>query len=465
MNSKRGKVTNKLIYILLVGSLIVPILLLFTKTQPARAQASWYDTAWQYRRQISSNNLQIPADMPDGGETGFPIDLIIDPVNGINDPTGDMATTLFDNIQTNGEDILITDSDGTTKLAHGIKRLVTTDGSEYLALAFLAPSISSSQATDFYLYYDNATCIDQQQKDAVYPVADSWQAYWPLEAQNSGAAAGAAIYEDWTTNTNTGDDYVSNTNKGGQIGQGQQFDGSNDYILVTHSPSLNFGSADSYTISFWTRSDAYAAFDNFMGKWSGVGGYPYSFGTDANKFPGFAIYDGAVGASATGTAINNTLWHYIVGVKDVLTDKVYIYIDGLEKQNNPDNTTAEIANATDINLGARSGGGLSLLGVMDEISFSEKRRSPDWILAIFNCQDDNDTFWTMGSEEDAPENGNGNGNGNGTNGTIHEGELPETGPTQTLLAFLGLAIIPILSFHLGFLIAKRNKQQENFYEK
>ena len=704
---------------------LIILLLLSLIPVETRAQASWYDTAWQYRRQISSNNLQIPADMPDGGETGFPIDLIIDPVNGINDPTGDMATTLFDNIQTNGEDILITDSDGTTKLAHGIKRLVTTDGSEYLALAFLAPSISSSQATDFYLYYDNATCIDQQQETAVYPTADGWQGVWSLEevmgktdslddltmlepydadpvviprgdpgdwdedireignilyepnasdpskkykafytghqggyahinvyigyayspdginftkypggsvipgysledpyvvkvgdtyylyVEDKGGSrvdirryhssdcetwiddgvvfqpqaggdppdwesanvASPAIWvedgiwylfyeglepsakgriglatstdglnwtrdpanpvidagepgewDDWTVvsddimkigrkyyqtyhgggvmtglltsydlrnwerykhnpftggtdssmffydteyvffhvagvsyhgpigryypwinkfddltaNGNHGVEYLSDTGKDGQVGSGQEFDGSDDLIEMPYSASLD---STDMTVQLWAKMGSTNEDRRFISRHG-----DWQMFIDLDGHLAFYIYDGSWQLIDSGYTPPPDEWVHLGFVLDGSSGTFRIWTNG---SLGPDQGSFSVDTGGFIRI-ARYHDSPRFYGFLDEVSYSDEPRSEDWIGAIYNSQNDNNGFWTMGFQE-SPGNGNGNG-------VIHEGELPDTGSTQTLLAILGLATIPILSLHLGFLIAKRNKQ-------
>ena len=57
-----------------------------------------------------------------------------------------------------------------------------------------------------------------------------------------------------------------------------------------------------------------------------------------------------------------------------------------------------------------------------------------------------------------PSPGNGGDDDNGTDGIINDGELPETGPNQTILALLGLVLIPILSFNLWYHLSRPKKR-------
>ena len=72
---------------------------------PLWALAGWYNSSWTYRKAITIDNTKVDANL-----TNFPV-LI-----SMTDPD------LRDNAQSDGDDILFTSSDGTTKLSHELEK-------------------------------------------------------------------------------------------------------------------------------------------------------------------------------------------------------------------------------------------------------------------------------------------------------------------------------------------------------
>lgn len=87
------------------GILIVLAILLL----PATLDAGWYSSSWNYRKTITIDSTKVAANLTD-----FPI--LINTTD----------TDLRDDAQEDGDDILFTSSDGTTKLSHEIEKF---DGS------------------------------------------------------------------------------------------------------------------------------------------------------------------------------------------------------------------------------------------------------------------------------------------------------------------------------------------------
>lgn len=108
------------------------------------AEAAWYDTNWRFRKQINIDFNQVDANL-----TNFPV-LI------------NLATDaeLAANAQADGDDILITLSDETTKIPHEIEFFDAGNG-ELVAWVNVT-SVSASADTDIYMYYGNAAVGSQQ---------------------------------------------------------------------------------------------------------------------------------------------------------------------------------------------------------------------------------------------------------------------------------------------------------------
>lgn len=353
--------------------------------------AAFTASDWSKYRVLTIVNTSVPATMPDGGESGFPVDLIIDVANSINDDTADLATTFFDAYVDTGDLCFTANPPGANTLPHGIKRVITTNGSEYLAAAVYVASISSSVDTTIRMYYGSALG-DQQQKTAVYPTADNWQAYWSLEEAAAGAGGGA-IYLDWTSNANDGEDYVSDTGKGGQVGLGQEFD-ADDYI----DTPLPISSLANFTLSAWMKHPTPAA------------GYGWLFGEDASGAFLFgkqgaanACYSYIDGLSPGGAVV----WGAAQNLFDGGWHFVTLAYNGSQLIFYGDDNTAETSNQTGT---PNAGTNIRIAGRrigeywnehIDEARISSVARSENWHLTQYNCQNANNAFWAVGAEQAA----------------------------------------------------------------
>ena len=92
----------------------------------AAGSGNWYNAAWLYRKKITIDNTKVGS----GGVTNFPVLISL------------TDTGLQSNAQADGDDILFTSSDGTTKLSHEIEKYVSATGQ--LIAWVKVPSISSA---------------------------------------------------------------------------------------------------------------------------------------------------------------------------------------------------------------------------------------------------------------------------------------------------------------------------------
>ncbi len=132
--------------------------LIFLTGGIASAQvAGWYDAAWTSRQKIT-----IPSNTSyglTGNLSDFPF-LI-----KITDTLPANANELFGVAQSLGEDILFTDSDGTTKLPHEI---MSYNGTDDLTAWVRIPVFKAGSPTEIYIYYGNPTATNQEQPQEVW---------------------------------------------------------------------------------------------------------------------------------------------------------------------------------------------------------------------------------------------------------------------------------------------------------
>jgi hypothetical protein len=111
---------------------------------------NWYNHDWNYRKKISIDHTKV-----DDNLTDFPVLISLS-----SDP--DLAARA----QSNGDDLLFTSSNGTTKLSHEIESF--SNGTGELVAWVKVPSLSSATDTDIYMYYGNSTCGNQENTTGVW---------------------------------------------------------------------------------------------------------------------------------------------------------------------------------------------------------------------------------------------------------------------------------------------------------
>jgi hypothetical protein len=171
----------------------------------------WYSQDWLHRRVIhlSDDTSQIPSTIEQ-----FPLLIQID-----NDED------ISSNAQSNGNNLVFTLGDGTTKLSHELVSYDSVIGG--LTAYVLVPSFEARDK--LYLYYGHSTVGDQSDQNAVW--VDNFYGVWHLEET-------ATPVSDSSSNNNTGDALNgTDLNVAGKVGGGAWFDGVDDYILTTYPAS------------------------------------------------------------------------------------------------------------------------------------------------------------------------------------------------------------------------------------
>ncbi len=115
---------------------------------------SWFDQGtWSYRKPLLVESDLIPAD-----QTDYPLVLQF--------TDAELTAAAVD-----GRDLVVTGADGTTRLDHLVESW--DQGSGALTAWVLVPTLSSTVDTELFLYYGNASAVDQAAPEAVFgPDAD-----------------------------------------------------------------------------------------------------------------------------------------------------------------------------------------------------------------------------------------------------------------------------------------------------
>src|SRR3972149_5835990 len=214
---------------------VVLITLGVIQTAPVEVDAageSWFNDSWQFRKEITIDATKVSS----GPHTNFPV-----LVNLTSD------ASLATNAQADGDDILFTSSGGATQLSHEIEKYGSSTGA--LVAWVKVPSLPSSTATVFFMYYGNGSATSQQDATNVWDT--NYKAVYHLK-ETSGTSM-----TDSTSNANTGTKTAAtepNPVTTGQINGAQDFDGVNDTITGS-STSLNI-TGTTITMSAWVNLDS-----------------------------------------------------------------------------------------------------------------------------------------------------------------------------------------------------------------
>jgi hypothetical protein len=350
----------------------------------------WYNAGWGYREKITIDHTKVSADLTD---FPFLVSLASD---------ADLASTA----QSNGNDIVFTSANGTTKLDHEIEQYVA--GTGQLVAWVRVPSLSSVIDTVIFVYYGNSSCGNQQNPSGVWN--SSYKAVWHM-SETSGTTI-----KDSTSNGNTGTPNGGvNLDATGKIDGGDSFDGIDDWTNLGTSSPLNFGANSPFTVEGWVKTtESYGPIISFRSSTDGGPVIDIHVGydgaaTDAGKLMALIRQDAGSSSYArkTGPAVNNDVWHYFVLTRNA-GNTIELFSDGISQGTA---SGAESGGAITTNIRAfaserrwvQDNYGTAdqrwLIGTLDEARVSNTQRSSSWISTCYNNQNSPSTFYTLAAKE------------------------------------------------------------------
>jgi hypothetical protein len=203
-------------------------------------------------------------------------------------------------------------------------------------------------------------------------------AYYPLDD------AGSAPDESTGGDDNTGTIQGSPSTAVGIFGaDAYDLDGSDDYVEIPYSDSLDMDDTDEVTVSAWVNKD------DAQSDWRAIfqssdTSYNLQF-ADGNE-PEFTIHDGTWYSAAPGSSVGNDEWHHLVGVFDGDEIRLYRYDeDGngglVDTEDSPDEVDPN--GGTDVGLGENvDASGRHLDGQIDEVRVYDRALSDSEVQAL-----------------------------------------------------------------------------------
>ncbi|RLE42946.1 hypothetical protein DRJ48_02290 [Candidatus Woesearchaeota archaeon] len=177
--------------------------------------------------------------------------------------------------------------------------------------------------------------------------------------------------------TNSGAKWVSN----GKVGGAYEFNGSQDYINITHDTSLSFSSSDNFAVAVWFKTDEPSDTSQFViSKGAGVTSYNYKIELAASGIQ--FIISNSTGQQAVSTSVTpaQNQWYHAVLVYN--GSHMLAYVNGTYKGNKQ---ISEVVTNTDpVSIGRYQGGGdYYFNGTIDEIKVFNSSLSAEQIYQIY----------------------------------------------------------------------------------
>ena len=385
---------KNMIKLLLIMMLLEPVIF-----ASASYGAGWYtNTAdqtnvWLYRQKITISAASVEATL-----TNFPLLVRIT----------DSTNTVFSKARSNGQDIVFTDSDGTTKLNHEMEYYVNTAGSASMDAWVKVPTISPTSDTTVYMYYGSSSAATQENPTGVWD--SNFKAVWHM------SDGGTTTREDSTSNYRHGKphNYTATTEVIGLIGKADHIYPLNATLATSQyvtldavdSTALNCVTGESISISAWVRIPAFAATAWIPIFAKGDSAWRLSrYNTTDNPNFGHNFNGNAGGYNNLFTTVEaaDNQWHYIVGEYDTAGTTI-IYCDGtMEASASGQPTNAGIYDNYPVNIGDNAqANSVGINATIDEVRVSKTARGRGWIRACYNSQKPSSGFFGLGQEENRP---------------------------------------------------------------
>lgn len=338
-----------------------------------------------------SIDITIQASQVDADLTDFPVYVDL----------ADLGSSFFSVVKSDGGDIRVSKSDGTTEVPIQIVDIDT--GAETGQMHFKADgTLSSSSDTTFKIYFGNAAAnlysrTDTYGSDNVWN--SNYEAVYHLEEEPTSATA----IKDSTSNaydsTSIDGSMTAADSVSAQIGSGIDTDGSNDTIDLPNIPPTT-----SITCEAWVQNNGtqglWFAHDNVGAerKWymqHAAGWFFVNVFNDSNQNKNYYYPSVTIGDMNhyAFTFTSNTLKMYVNG-QNITGSVTKVF----------DNTVNTLHNVTsNTTIGATAVNRFPAGVIIDEARISNNVRSDDWISTQYNNQSDTTSFYSVAGVGPSPE--------------------------------------------------------------
>ena len=345
----------------------------------------WYNDNWLYCKKITIDHTKVIADLTD--QT-----ILVDLAN--------LGSAFFSHVKSDGGDIRVTKSDGTTELPIDVVA-ISTGGSTGELHFKLTGTLSSATDTEIYIYYGNSGA-SKYSDSATFGAENAWASHYKAVYHMNDLTS--TTIKDSTVNRRNGTKASQdnpNTDTG-KIGQAQYFSGSSgDYILL---PNDCFDALNTGSIQAWVKAYATDGGYHIWGSQATNGLYFGHLSDNRAYVQSYPLPNQAYKMSNfMGSGFSHLCWKssgsawsaYLNGG----TAETLVQIAGA----NEGVWYADIASGTTLNyLGRSPYGGYYFKGWIDEWRISSDQFSEAKNKTDYNNQNSPSTFYSVGDEIPKP---------------------------------------------------------------
>ncbi|ABQ27183.1 Ig-like domain-containing protein [Geotalea uraniireducens] len=162
------------------------------------------------------------------------------------------------------------------------------------------------------------------------------------------------------------------------------FDGSNDYVSISDSASLDVTTA--MTLEAWIKPNNVSTYQQIIDKFGTYGDSTYRIGLVPSGQISFDISGngGAIDYTvSTNAPITQGKWHHVAATFDA--GAVKLYVNGVEVASKVSSITVLKAGTSPLNLGFEPTTGRYFNGLMDEVAIYKRALSPEEIRSHYNA--------------------------------------------------------------------------------
>ena len=297
----------------------------------------------------------------------------------------------------NGYDITFKNNSGTTVLSHEIEKYDPVTGE--LVAWVKVPSLSATTNTEINMYYGNPSISTDPSSTS------TWNSDYIVNMHMDDNPTGTISNSSQQNfNASSFGSMTSGDILTSKIGNGTDFDGSNDGFTMSDNNTLDLNTSD-FTFSCWFKTDAVSNYQTLFNKKGSGGGHTGFGAVYVNPSSQLTFYfkgaGGTQGGGNTTATVNANSWYSFHLTCDVANDEVKIYLNGSLVSTISVDAGSTLANGHHQYFGSFNTSSHPFNGVLDEMRIALTDFSADWIATEYNNQNSPSTFYSVSSQQNA----------------------------------------------------------------
>ncbi|KKL44823.1 hypothetical protein LCGC14_2361850, partial [marine sediment metagenome] len=161
------------------------------------------------------------------------------------------------------------------------------------------------------------------------------------------------------------------------------YEGTDDFVEFNPVPPILQMGTGEFSIEAWAKADAF----------TGSGSRIFAVGSAVNRYElyltanavVFSIDDNTTKTDCAWANMTDGNWHHYVAYRDNQADKLFLYVDGIERKNIANSTDLTIDESTTAAIGRLGGSaGLFWNGLIDGVRIYNRALLPSEVLDLYN---------------------------------------------------------------------------------